>query len=789
MRPNAFWLLAAALACAPPLQQPPDAGEDAGDAGDAPLRPVAPFAEPAPVALSEWMVAGPLVVSDPYEAQLERGEFTDYPAAGADAFGVVWSRVEPGPEGKIAGRGAGIVYAAARVRLAEGQRLFARTEPTSAVWSNGVEAPGDFYHSRRHKVPLEQAAGDNLVVARILGGRGDPNLELWTTTDELVFNFDDLTFPDPVEGEGWEAWLGVPVLNVSGKVVEGLIASVLESDAFVATQVELPALARGAVTQVAFRLKPKAPFGAAGGEVAVQLRLESESLEWSYQRETKLKIKAKGEPYRRTRLSAVDGSVQYYGVNPPKEFDAAKKYALVLSLHGAGVDAIGQAQAYASKDWTYIVAPTNRRGFGFDWEEWGRLDGTEALDHAMSVFNIDPTRVYVTGHSMGGHGTWQFGVHRTGRFATVAPSAGWSSFYTYVGDAKPTGPFGRARASSDTNTYATNLARRGVYIIHGSADDNVPVREGRDMYALVKQITGDTVYHEEPGAGHWWDYPETPGADCVDWPPLFEFMKTRTLDPFELQFGFRTPSPWVASRHSYVTVQSVTTPYNDAVVTSTAAGDTVTVTTTNVRGMELDGAALRAKGISKAVVNGEERSVPEGVLAVGPQEGKSKDRQGPFNQVFHRPFCLAWKDDAPPVYERFAAYLTSYWNIYGNGQACGLPLSRVTAELRASHNIVYLGVPSAAIPGATPPLSWDSAGITAGANTYTGAALAIVFSTGDRLAGALFATAGQERLVRAMVPFSSRAGIPDWLVWNDAGGVATGFFDAQWGYSAALSAP
>jgi hypothetical protein len=49
--------------------------------------------------------------------------------------------------------------------------------------------------------------------------------------------------------------------------------------------------------------------------------------------------------------------------------------ALVLSLHGAGVQGIGQAQAYSPKDWAYLIAPTNRRPFGFDWEEWGRRNG------------------------------------------------------------------------------------------------------------------------------------------------------------------------------------------------------------------------------------------------------------------------------------------------------------------------------------------------------------------------------------------------------------------------------
>ena len=109
------------------------------------------------------------------------------------------------------------------------------------------------------------------------------------------------------------------------------------------------------------------------------------------------------------------------------------KPALVLTLHGAGVAALGQVDAYASKAWAHLVAPTNRRRFGFDWEDWGRLDAVEVLEDAQSHLESDPRRVYLTGHSMGGHGVWHLGVTYPDRFAALAPSAGWVSFFSYTG--------------------------------------------------------------------------------------------------------------------------------------------------------------------------------------------------------------------------------------------------------------------------------------------------------------------------------------------------------------------
>src|SRR5262249_29261570 len=97
------------------------------------------------------------------------------------------------------------------------------------------------------------------------------------------------------------------------------------------------------------------------------------------------------------------------------------KPALFLTLHGAGVEAIGQADAYAPKTWGHLVAPTNRRPFGFDWEDWGRLDAMEVLELARKELGTDPQRTYLTGHSMGGHGVWHLGATFPDRFAAIGP--------------------------------------------------------------------------------------------------------------------------------------------------------------------------------------------------------------------------------------------------------------------------------------------------------------------------------------------------------------------------------
>jgi dienelactone hydrolase len=262
--------------------------------------------------------------------------------------------------------------------------------------------------------------------------------------------------------------------------------------------------------------------------------------------------KAADAPRSITYASRVDGSAQYIAIVPPKggggQADAAsdgqpgqkpgEKPGLVLSLHGASVEATSQAAAYAPREGLLIACPTNRRPFGFDWEDWGRIDAIESMDEVARRFGTDPSRQYLTGHSMGGHGTWNIGVLHPERFAAIAPSAGWLSFDTYTSRGGPVyappGPLGdvfrEARASSDTLAYFANLRGKGIYILHGDADDNVPVAQARQARAALDALGIAYSFHEQPGAGHWWD-DDSPGggAACVDWPGIWDMFAAHRL--------------------------------------------------------------------------------------------------------------------------------------------------------------------------------------------------------------------------------------------------------------------
>ena len=103
------------------------------------------------------------------------------------------------------------------------------------------------------------------------------------------------------------------------------------------------------------------PAPATSGTATIALSLTDASGETVDEAQISLDVRQPFETHRRTFLSGIDDSVQYYAVTPARPIgDDSGKPALFLTLHGAGVQALGQARAYSSKSWGHIVAATNR---------------------------------------------------------------------------------------------------------------------------------------------------------------------------------------------------------------------------------------------------------------------------------------------------------------------------------------------------------------------------------------------------------------------------------------------
>ncbi|MHC4582309.1 MAG: alpha/beta hydrolase-fold protein, partial [Planctomycetota bacterium] len=292
--------------------------------------------------------------------------------------------------------------------------------------------------------------------------------------------------------------------------------------------------------------------------IAATLELRGRKGELSHGVGLELKVVGPDRPRNVTFVSEIDDSVQYFSLRPATSLSADDPPpAIVLSCHGAAVKAHRQSGSYSSKDWFHIVAPTNRRPYGYDWEDFGRVDAMEVLDIVKKSFRHDPSRIYVTGHSMGGHGAWHLGVTYPDKFAAVGPSAGWLSRSSYGrrrSEEAEQSPMEellrRPRKSGDTVALAANLKQHGIYILHGADDDNVPASQAQRMAEVLGEFHKDWIYHEQPGKKHWWsnEYGDG-GAACVDWPFMFDMFARHALPPSSAvrEVEFVTANPGVSS--------------------------------------------------------------------------------------------------------------------------------------------------------------------------------------------------------------------------------------------------
>ncbi len=443
----------------------------------------------------------------------------------------------------------------------------------SFVFVNGTMRSGNPYRTKDtyeaweprfdySLIPIEIKKGINHLVFRC-NRSGVLKVKIHQNIPAILFSKKDLTVPDLIINKPTLSYGAILLINASQRKLNNLyIKTYVDNSAFnnIPVYFKLPVINPIFIYKAPFKIELPAVNKKGTVKLIIELVEKSISGEKNIiSEQIDLKVVDEFETRRETFISKLDGSVQYYAVNPP--VDLKNKPALFLSLHGAGVEAINQAYSYGHKNWGYIVAPTNRRPYGFNWENWGRIDALEVMEIALEKFNIDPERVYLTGHSMGGHGTWHLGINYSDRFAAIGPSAGWISIWSYrirnlidTSDIKEM--LVRSSKQSDTYEFAKNLSKNGIYVIHGDADDNVPISQAESMLEVVSKFHKDYVFHIEKDAGHWWDNSDEEGADCVDWMPMFDFFAQHSVPLKRMirNVEFITANPAVSSKHYWIEI-------------------------------------------------------------------------------------------------------------------------------------------------------------------------------------------------------------------------------------------
>lgn len=228
-------------------------------------------------------------------------------------------------------------------------------------------------------------------------------------------------------------------------------------------------------------------------------------------------LEARQETGFLNRSVTVQGVNYKYVVYLPADYTKSKRWPVVLFLHGAGErgdDGLAQSQVgiggavrfHADRFPAVIVMPQCRK------EVWWTDPAMEAqalaaLDASIKEFKGDRSRVYLTGLSMGGYGTFAIGAKHADRFAAMAPICGGVMRPNRRGVPAQPAPTGDPYAET-----AKGIGKKPIWIFHGAADPTVPVTESQKMRDAIQAAGGSPKYTEYPGVGHnSWDkaYGET----------------------------------------------------------------------------------------------------------------------------------------------------------------------------------------------------------------------------------------------------------------------------------------
>jgi dienelactone hydrolase len=786
-----------------------------------------PAAPPDPVVVRTWLALDPVdrkarvpfgadapflrhlldrAAPPPKEGEAVKGDIAE----------AAWRPVAAREDGTVEDPKATWFYGDATTAV--GGVFLAHLDGASTLFVNGAGFPGDVYRLGTGPVPVALEKGVNRLF--VVGPRGPWRLRLerWAPGRSPLLR-EDATLPDVVEGTPTDpASVSLRVVNAS-----------LSWQTVGAFRGPVPPLPPDTCMYVPPLWTGKEAETVAPGRVAVTIGPVKFAVrgytgnEAGPEETFTLEMRRPEEARRVTFTSRIDGTVQSYAVLPPAASDMPPlKVATVLSLHGAGVEALGQARSYSPRKEFRIVAPNNRRPFGFDWQDWGRTDAYEALEDSLRASLGDPERVCLTGHSMGGHGTWHLAANDPDRWIAIAPSAGWCSFDTYGGGPRPETPltpiWRACDGGSRTEDLASNLVGLPTFVLHGTKDDNVPLSEAEGMLRRVEAAGGKPLRHFQEGAGHWWDGDAAPGADCVDWPGIFDLFRAALATGSARVLEFTTVDPAVDSRHGPIEILQPLRYGEPSAVRGSLSGSPPALATANVRLLRISSPGSGSP-LPAFAVDGTEIPVAEGATTIlvvrgesgwsvakaSPPAEKSPALSGPFKRAFDHRFVLVvgtkGTDEEDRELMELARFHASTWWYRANGSAQVVMDGQLLVRPLefAKRNVILYGNADTnaawkTLLPSTCPVQARRGLISIGKREWKGDNLGAVFvqprAFSDGALVGVFASTGPRgtRLGYGLRPFVSGVGYPDYAVYGDEflrsgdGGVlAAGWFDHRWG--------
>ncbi len=192
-----------------------------------------------------------------------------------------------------------------------------------------------------------------------------------------------------------------------------------------------------------------------------------------------------------SRTVAVGGHDIKYVVYVPASYDPKKPMPSIIFLNGAGeCGADGWRQVYhfggaimlKPEEWPFIIMFPQKQDVKHAWEDEEPMV-MEVLAKTKREFNLDDSRLYLTGLSQGGHGTWTIAAMHPDLFAAIAPVCGWAD-----------------------EEVAKKVAKLPIWTFHGDKDEAVRLEASEKMKKWIEAAGGECKLTIYPGVGHnSWD--------------------------------------------------------------------------------------------------------------------------------------------------------------------------------------------------------------------------------------------------------------------------------------------
>jgi predicted peptidase len=226
--------------------------------------------------------------------------------------------------------------------------------------------------------------------------------------------------------------------------------------------------------------------------VAILFVLTSYALQAQTARKKQPAASVNSPHFARHTFKSDDGQAIDYWLMTPAIIEDGRKYPLVLSLHGRGGSTVAAKtlgkENNRKKYPCFVMAPrvdtsdnywARPKGFELSDRKPKLSTALQAMDTLVNKLPIDTNRVYDTGQSMGGGGTFGAIVSRPNTFAAAIPIAsGWDP------------------------EDARKIKHIPIWIFHGDADKRVPTEYSRKMSEALQAAGGNPKYTEYPGVSH-----------------------------------------------------------------------------------------------------------------------------------------------------------------------------------------------------------------------------------------------------------------------------------------------